>query len=304
MLRSFPVSAVLALALSCVAAVGFAGSLEPNLKLLSDSAAGASLPIEVRSQSSGGHLQGTVVSEVDLAFPVVADALARVSSWCELLPLHLNVKACVHGRTASGESLVIFIGRKFYREPDDAYRLEFDFSVRSSSTRLELVLHSEGGALGARDCTLELSAEPRGDRTRLQLDFSQQYGVLARVGLASYLRTLGRSKVGFSQERNPRGRLVPVGGASGMIERNAVRYHLAVQAHLETLEVDSSFRNERAAARWFELTQAWPAQLFELERDVYLDNKRRELANQLRLQAAATRSEADRALAARAGELD
>ena len=193
MLRSFPVSAVLALALSCVAAVGFAASLEPNLKLHSDSAAGASLPIEVRSQSSGGHLQGTVVSEIDLAFPVVADALARVSSWCELLPLHLNVKACVHGRTASGESLVIFIGRKFYRDPDDAYLLEFDFSVRSSSTRLELVLHSEGGALGARDCTLELSAEPRGDRTRLQLDFSQQYGVLARVVLASYLRTLGRS---------------------------------------------------------------------------------------------------------------
>ena len=71
-----------------------------------------------------------------------------------------------------------------------------------------------------------------------------------------------------------------------MIERNAMRYHLAVKAYLGTLEVSEPRRFERRLERWFELTSDYRTQLFEMERDEYLRCKRRERANQSLLQEA------------------
>ncbi len=71
-----------------------------------------------------------------------------------------------------------------------------------------------------------------------------------------------------------------------MIERNAVRYHLAVKAYLDTLGVSEPQRFERRLEHWFELTSGYRTQLFEMERDEYLRCKRQEGANQLRLQEA------------------
>ena len=47
-------------------------------------------------------------------------ALGSSVRWCEILPLHMNVKACTYA--ASGDSLTLYLGRKFYQDPDDAYQ--------------------------------------------------------------------------------------------------------------------------------------------------------------------------------------
>jgi len=65
-----------------------------------------------------------------------------------------------------------------------------------------------------------------------------------------------------------------------------VRYQLAIQAYLDTLEAPESERFEQRIARWFTLTERHKRQLYELERHEYLQNKRREYSDQLRLQQA------------------
>jgi hypothetical protein len=110
---------------------------------------------------------------------------------------------------------------------------------------------------------------------------------MSRAAVFGYLKTMGRKKVGFSVVgRDREGRPIYVRGVQGMIERNAMRYHLAVQAYLETLQVPECDRFERRIERWFDLTSAHQRQLFEMVRDDYLRYKRRERAEQARLQHA------------------
>jgi hypothetical protein len=70
------------------------------------------------------------------------------------------------------------------------------------------------------------------------------------------------------------------------MERNAMRYHLAVQAFLDTLDFPEAERFERRIERWFDLIGAHRRQLFEMERGEYLRFKRAERGNQSRLQGA------------------
>jgi hypothetical protein len=81
-----------------------------------------------------------------------------------------------------------------------------------------------------------------------------------------------------------------VGGERGIIERNAVRYYLAIQAYLEGLALAPEQRFEQTAQRWFELTERWPRQLHELDQAEYLAGKRRERSEQLQMQQAIDRT--------------
>jgi hypothetical protein len=70
------------------------------------------------------------------------------------------------------------------------------------------------------------------------------------------------------------------------VERNVMRYYLAVQAFLETQSVPEPERFERRLGRWFELTGRYP-QLHEVDWEEYLETKRRERLDLLRQQEAA-----------------
>jgi hypothetical protein len=68
------------------------------------------------------------------------------------------------------------------------------------------------------------------------------------------------------------------------VERNAVRYYLALQAFLETQQLQPDLRFAAAAELWYDLTEQFHDQLYEMDRADYLDIKRRERIQQLRLQ--------------------
>ena len=102
--------------------------------------------------------------------------------------------------------------------------------------------------------------------------YAYRSSALSRLAVDTYLATLGRDKVGFTVlGTGSDGHPLFVGGQRGVVERNAVRYLLAVQAELEV---------ERGGAT----SERWPRQLHELDRDDYLAIKRRERAEQLRRQ--------------------
>ena len=78
----------------------------------------------------------------------------------------------------------------------------------------------------------------------------------------------------------PGGEPIYVKGAQGGVERNALRYHLAVVAYLDTRHFSERSRFERRIARWFDLTEVHSRQLWEMPRDEYLNIKRRERRDQ------------------------
>ncbi|MCY1186091.1 hypothetical protein D9M73_269280 [compost metagenome] len=63
----------------------------------------------------------------------------------------------------------------------------------------------------------------------------------ARVAMQGYLATIGRDKVGFSiVGNNARGQPIHVGGTRGVIERNTMRYYLAIEAYLSALSAPAA----------------------------------------------------------------
>ena len=99
--------------------------------------------------------------------------------------------------------------------------------------------------------------------------------------MQGYLSTIGSGKVGFSVvDRLPDGRPVYVGNMRGVIERNTMRYYLAIDTYLGSLALPPAERVERRLRDWYAATERYPRQLHEMERDDYLAMKRKELQRQ------------------------
>jgi hypothetical protein len=122
-------------------------------------------------------------------------------------------------------------------------------------------------------------------RTVIHFSYDYSYGALARAAIKTYYATLGRDKRGFSIiSAGNDGAPVYVAGVRGSLERNAVRYYFAIQTYMDALKFPPNQRFEKRNNRWYDLTARFPRQLYELDKGEYLANKRREHANQQRLQ--------------------
>ncbi|MDT4876423.1 hypothetical protein FQZ97_1118590 [compost metagenome] len=93
-------------------------------------------------------------------------------------------------------------------------------------------LEAEDGPLGTRRYRIKLEAVALDERRSfLHLSYSYAYGLAARLATQAYLATLGRNKVGFSiVAHDAEGQPVYIGGMRGVIERNTMRYYLAIEA--------------------------------------------------------------------------
>jgi len=247
---------------------------------------GSGMPLEVQSNASDGMMTGDVYGELDQPFAAIAALLADPARWCEFLPLSFNVKSCTQERRADRTQLTLYAGRKQYQTPDEAYRLPYRFEVATSTPGfLKVVLAADHGPLGTRDSRIELTAVPVQRRTFLRVRLSHRSGLMSRLGTQTYLATLGKDKVGFSiVGRDHDGDPVYVKGMQGMIERNAVRYYLAMQAAFASQSLPSKDRYAASLRLWFDLTEHYPEQLHEMDREDYLRIKAMEWTNQRKLQ--------------------
>lgn len=241
-------------------------------------------PLAVASQERPHSVSGSVHARLDHPYADLAEALGSPEAWCQVLLLHLNVKGCVHDPAGDEAALTLYVGRQRYEPLADAERLDLRWrTVEAGSAYLEMVLEGERGPYGTRAFRLQLRAVPDLDGAGLvQLRYSLVYGMTARLALRGYFAFGGRDRVGFSEAPNEQGAGNLVGGMRGVIERNVMRFYLALVAHLETRTLPEAQRQEAALARWFDLTERYPEQLREIERDAYLEMKRRELARQPR----------------------
>jgi hypothetical protein len=237
------------------------------------------VPLLLESSEAGDLLQGDVHAVVAHSFEEVRAAMASAASWCATLILHLNVKYCRPEDTESGTTLHVAMGRKIYQPPSATHRVRFQFSVPASREDLiSIRLEAATGPYGTRDYAVALDAIPvDAGRTFLQLRYRYRYGVWARLGTRLYLAGAGRTKIGFTHVDAP-GDPMPryIGGLRGILERNILRYYLAVDARLDTLALPEDEQFERSIETWFASTERYAAQLHELEHDEYVAVKRAE----------------------------
>ena len=143
-------------------------------------------------------------------------------------------------------------------------------------------LDADEGPLGTRNYRIVLEAVPaEGGQTFIRFSYSYSYGMVGRLAMQSYLGTIGRNKVGFTvlgtdADGQPR----YIGGMRGVVERNTMRYYLAIEAFLGALSAPPQARVEKSLNDWFAAIERYPRQLHEMERGDYLDMKRREYSRQ------------------------
>ena len=263
-----------------------AGASFVRAEIHSSSAPLADAPLQVRSATEEGILQAQVSGSLAYPFDLLRDSLSRPETWCEFIPLVFNVKSCTYEAEKGKSQLNLFVGRKFYEPAEDALRLSYDFHIRQlDDDRLKLLLVSPDGPHGTKDYRIELVAFPAGEgQTRIELHSSYRPSLRSSMATRAYLSTIGRDKVGFSIVRHEGGEPVYVGGVRGIIERNAMRYYLALKAYLDTVEAPPEARLEARLRRWYLLTEEYPRQLHEMEKGEYVESKLLEWQNQQRLQ--------------------
>jgi len=247
------------------------------------------LPIHIQSVDSAKRPRGEVYGIIRFPFATVKAAMTVPDNWCDIVSLHLNIKACTYRPQNDQCRLTFYSGRKYYEAPEDAYRLDYHYQV-TATTRdyFQVELAARDGPLNTSDYLIVAEAIPLDDSsTFIHFSYAYRQGFLARLATKAYLATLGHDKIGFTViARDDNGNPIFIHGTRGILERNAVRYFFAVQAYLETLKDPESIRFRKRIVRWFDLTERYSAQLHELDKKEYISNKIREYQNQIRLQNA------------------
>ena len=114
-----------------------------------------------------------------------------------------------------------------------------------------------------------------GGKTFMHLSYAYGYGTAGKIAMGAYLSTAGASKVGFSQMQGQ-----PTTGVRGAIERNAMRYYLAIDAYMDALSAPEAQRVDKRINNWFNATERYPKQLHEMDRNTYVTMKRAEYDRQ------------------------
>ncbi len=234
------------------------------------------MPIHVESHERGHENEGEVLGVLDASYDAVRAMAMSSTGWCAVATLHPNVKACVEVASEHGCALDLYVGRRYYQSPDQAKRTRFAYrSYGASGGTLDVRLEADVGPYGTRDYRIALEAAPLDDaRTVVRLRYGYVAGFEARFASGIYFATAGRDKVGFTEVQTVDGPAL-VGGVRGAIERNAVRYFLALQAHLAS---DATLDDR--LARWLALRERFPRQLETDDGPDYLAAKRREHENE------------------------
>ena len=144
------------------------------------------------------------------------------------------------------------------------------------------MLAAKDGPLGTSDylILLEAVALPTA-KTFVHLTYSYSVNFSGRLAMQGYLLTGGMGKVGFTsigETSNEQPGFI--GGVRGVVERNTMRYYLAIDSFLEFAAAPPATQFEQRLQSWFSATERYPRQLHEFDRQEYLAMKRAEYLRQ------------------------
>jgi len=237
-------------------------------------------PLYLQASESPALQQGDVLALVDYDYDAVRRALTRADNWCDILILHLNVKYCRASSTAGHDTLDVGMGRKFDQPLAAVSWLALDYRIeRDAEDDVSVALQAPEGPMGARDFRISTEAVPYDARRSLvHLSYAYADGLASRLAMQAYLATIGSDKVGFSVVgHRADGQPIRSGGLRGLLERNTMRYYLAVEAYLAASGLPAAQQPQRRLDEWFTATERYPLQLHEVDRAAYIAMKLGEL---------------------------
>jgi hypothetical protein len=240
-------------------------------------------PLYMESVETPNEVKGHVYAVVDHPFGTLSAALGKADCWCDILILPVNVKQCRASHGVPSSKLLLSIGRKLDTAVENAHRLDLSYQLAArKADYLQVLLNADRGPLGTRDYRMTLEAIPIDQRRSfIRMSYAYGYNAAARMAMKLYLSTVGSGKVGFTVvDRKPDGQPVYAGSMRGVMERNTMRYYLAINAYLGALSAPPHEQVERRLRNWFAATERYPLQLREVELAEYLDSKRKDVRRQ------------------------
>jgi hypothetical protein len=223
----------------------------------------------------------------DHPFSSVNSVLKLPANWCDIVALHPNVKTCTYRELPGAWRLTFYLGRKVYQSPEDARQVIYHYlNSEHRQGYLDIVLRADEGSFGTRDHRMRFEAMPLdGDRTFVHVSYEYSDNIALRLAEKLYFSTLGRGRTGFTVTgTDSRGTPVYISGPRGALERNAVRFYFAVESFMDTLPYPEEIRFSMGAGIWYDHTDRFRKQLFDMGKKDYLTFKKKEHKNQEMLQ--------------------
>jgi hypothetical protein len=244
------------------------------------------VPIVIQANGEDGRMEGNVYGILEQPFTAVRQAMVQAPNWCKITPLHFNIKACTWQKINGDYKLTLYSGRKYYQEPGSTYIFDYRYhSQCDDSSYCEVTLTAVDGPMDTGNYRFQVEMIPLNGKTFIHFHYGYEYGFLTDMAMFTYLSTIGSGKVGFTvTDRDSNGEPEYVSGVQGVVERNAMRYYLALQAYLDSLDAPASEQFEQRLQRWYDLTERYHRQLYEMNREDYLAYKRHEHIDQKRMQ--------------------
>lgn len=239
-------------------------------------------PVVIHSDFQEDKATGEVYALVSHDFKTVAANLGTSGHWCDVVLLHINVKGCdINASKSSADQLTLYVGRRYYQTPDEAHEMHYRFrKVNAISDYLHVDLTAGDGPFGTSDYLLTFEVIPfDASSSFIHFKYSYQYGLMAKLAIDGYLATIGRHKVGFTViDHDKENQPIYVQGLQGIVERNSMRYFLAIRSFLDTAGL-SSEQWENRINHWYQLAGDFERQFLEVREKDYLDTKRKEFLN-------------------------
>ena len=236
-------------------------------------------PLVIASVESRNRVQGDIYAVIRYPFAVVDTGLRNADHWCDVIFLHINTQYCHAQADPSGTTLKVNIGKKEFENLADSARIELSYRVAATTPDyFEVTLNAPDGPLGTSDYRIRLEAVALPDlQTFLHLSYSYTMSFAGRLAMQTYLGTIGRNKVGFTVTgTRTDGTADYIGGVRGLVERNTMRYYLAIDSFLEAFGALPEARFEQRLHNWFTSVEHYPRQLHEMDREEYLGTKHAE----------------------------
>ena len=240
-------------------------------------------PLVLESRQASGALEGDLYAVVDFPLGTIGGELKSAGRWCDVLILHLNVKYCRASVSDGAPVLTMYVATRWDQPLSSAHHVHYRLRVLvETADYLRIQLAAETGPFGTKDFRIMLEAIPlEGGQSFIRMTYAYAFGALARIATETYLATAGRGKVGFTVlERHASGAPVYVGGMRGLVERNSMRYFLAVESYLGALSARPQEQLDKRLRDWFTATERYPRQLRELDEAQYLTMKHQEYQRQ------------------------
>lgn len=250
------------------------------------------LPIYLATVQDSKVLNVSLFGRIPFSFTEVSAVLSRPQSYCDFLPVMFNVKGCVITRIHPNAQIKYYVAGKHYTPPLTSFRIHSRFRIiEKRKDFLEIMMEADEDSVGKSRYHVLLKVVPIENQALVSIESVYAPGRLTRMATYTYIKVFARNKPGFTKITvSGDGEQRYITGFPAIIERSIVRSYFALKAHLMSQHLPTGKRHEARLQSWYDLNLPHKLQLYELDRDQYLQIKRKERVNQLRMQENADQS--------------